>query len=330
MGADREPFDDVMMPAESPRVSVLMTAYNRAAFIGEAIESVLAQTFTDFELVVVDDRSTDATVAIARRYERDPRVRIVENEHNLGDYPNRNRAAGFARGTLLKYHDSDDVMYGHCLQVMVDALESAPDADFALSGSREWPGAASPMLLTPALAYEREFLGSGLFQLGPACALFRAPFFRSLGGFDSAGAASDYLFWFKACARGRALLCPGDLFYYRHHDGQELSSPRSAGDYARARGRAWAALNSPECPLAGEALEQAKRNFVFTILREVWRHARSGAFGKAAFVARCAGLTPGMWLRYARPPRRVADAGTPRRADSMPARAARHSAAASR
>src|SRR4051794_18649391 len=62
-----------------PAVSVLLTAFNREAYVAAAIESVLAQTFADFELLVVDDRSTDGTVEIARRYLSDPRVRVIEN-----------------------------------------------------------------------------------------------------------------------------------------------------------------------------------------------------------------------------------------------------------
>ena len=77
-----------------PAVSVLMTAYNRENYIAESIDSVLAQRFGDFELIITDNQSTDGTVEIARRYERlDPRVRVVVNERNLGQFGNRNRAA---------------------------------------------------------------------------------------------------------------------------------------------------------------------------------------------------------------------------------------------
>ena len=76
-----------------PLVSVLMTAYNRERYIAAALDSVLAQSFGDFELLVVDDCSTDATAAIARAYERrDSRVRVVVNERNLGQFGNRNVA----------------------------------------------------------------------------------------------------------------------------------------------------------------------------------------------------------------------------------------------
>src|SRR4051812_49505605 len=104
----------------TPRISVLLTAYNRQDFIAEAIESVLNQSMTDFELVICDDRSTDGTVdTIAAFAGRDSRIRFSINERNLGDYGNRRHAASLARGRLLKYHDSDDVMYRHCLETMV-------------------------------------------------------------------------------------------------------------------------------------------------------------------------------------------------------------------
>jgi glycosyltransferase involved in cell wall biosynthesis len=69
-------------------ISVLMTAFNREKYIGYAIESVLASTYEDFELIIVDDCSTDSTVQIARRYElKDSRIKVFENTVNLGDYP---------------------------------------------------------------------------------------------------------------------------------------------------------------------------------------------------------------------------------------------------
>jgi glycosyltransferase involved in cell wall biosynthesis len=145
------------MTNAGPLVSVLVTSYNREAFIAEALDSVLRQTLADFELIVSDNGSTDRTVAIAREYERrDRRIRVSVNERNLGQFENRRQVASLARGRYLKFHDSDDVMYPHCLATMAAPLEAEPRAGFALSGSRHWPGGPCPMLLTPTLAYERE------------------------------------------------------------------------------------------------------------------------------------------------------------------------------
>src|SRR5206468_12040496 len=124
-----------------PLISVLMTPYNREDYIAQSIESVLSQTCADFELIVSDDQSSDRTVEIARAYAaRDARIRVSVNPVNLGDYPNRRQAASLARGTFLKYHDSDDVMYPHCLATMVEPLRREPSAAFALSASHSWPG----------------------------------------------------------------------------------------------------------------------------------------------------------------------------------------------
>ena len=297
----------------SPRISVLLTSYNREEYIADAIESVLAQSLTDLELVICDDQSSDGTVGIINDYaRRDSRIRVSINERNLGDYGNRRRVAGLALGRFLKYHDSDDVMYPHCLATMVEPLEAEPRAAFALSGPRSWPGGPCPMLLTPRLAYEREFLGSGLFQQGPASALFRTEAFRALGGFPEVDYSGDYLFWLRACATVNVLLVPGDLFYYRVHPGQEFARPASIAAYARGAAEAWRILTAPGCPLTGDALEQGKRNFVFSQTRGIYRHLRAGRVRAAAVIIRHIGLGPGDYIRYLRPPRRTNTAGTPR------------------
>jgi glycosyltransferase involved in cell wall biosynthesis len=295
-----------------PRISVLLTSFNREDYIAESIESVLAQSVTDFELVICDDQSTDGTVAIINDYaRRDPRIRASSNPCNLGDYANRRHIASMARGRFLKYHDSDDVMYPHCLATMVEPLEAEPRAAFAMSGPCGWPGGSCPMLLTPQLAYEREFLGSGLFQQGPAAALFRAEAFRALGGFPDVNYAGDYLFWLRACASVNVLLVPGDLFYYRVHPGQELTNPASEIAYARAAAETWRMLNSPACPLSGEALAIRKRNFAYIQAREVYRKLKRKRFRAAVDIVRYCGLGAADWFSHLRPPQRNVAAGTP-------------------
>jgi glycosyltransferase involved in cell wall biosynthesis len=296
----------------TPVVSVLMTAFNRERYIAAAIESVLAQSFTDFELVIVDDRSTDGTLRVARSYEAlDSRVRVVVNERNLGDYPNRNRAAALARGRYLKYHDSDDIMYSHCLVTMVSALDAYPEAGFALSGSGYWHGGPCPALSTPRLSYRREFLGYGMFMCGPACALFRAEVFRELGGFENVGVASDHVFWLRACARVPVVLVSGDLFWYRVHGDQELQSGRAERDALRVSPRVWAALHATDCPLDQAERVIARRNHAYVTARDTWRAFRRGRWGLAAARVGGSGLSAMDWARYLRVPVRRADAGTP-------------------
>jgi glycosyltransferase involved in cell wall biosynthesis len=296
----------------APLVSVLLTAYNREKYIPAAIESVLAQTFSDFELLIVDDCSTDRTFEIAAEYAvEDRRIRVVRNEANLGDYPNRNHAATMARGSYLKYHDSDDVMYPHCLATMVAPLAAYPSAGFALSTGRHWPGGPCPMLLSPRMCYQREFLGYGMFMCGPSGALFRAPAFRELGGFPERGVGSDNLFWLYACARVSVLLLPGDLFWYRVHSAQELLSERAERDYAIVPGEAWRALSADACPLTSEERELARRNLVYGLWKYTYRDLRRGRFRSAAHRIRASKLSVRDWLTYTRRPRRHQFAGTP-------------------
>jgi glycosyltransferase involved in cell wall biosynthesis len=296
----------------TPLVSVLMTAFNREAFLAASIESVLAQSLGDFELIITDDRSSDATVAVAQEYaRRDSRIRVHVNARNLGDYANRNYAASLASGEFLKYHDSDDILYPHCLAVMTACLAAEPRAGFGLSTGSSWPGGPAPMLSTPRMSYQREFLGHGAFNAGPAGALFRTHVFRELGGFDDHGAASDYVFWLRACATYPVVLLPADLFWYRVHSGQSLQSAAGAGAYARVPGHTWRALLSADCPLTAEEREQARRNIAFATAKQTWRSARSGHWRIAYLRLRHAGITPGEWLTYLRRPRRSALAGTP-------------------
>lgn len=298
-------------PDRPPAISVLMTVYNRADFLAEAIESVLAQTWTDFELVIVDDCSPDDSVAVATRYTNDPRVRVVRNTSNLGDYGNRNLAASLARGEFMKYHDSDDIMYAHCLESMIVPLQAEPDAQFALTASRAWPGAPVPFLLDPRLSFEREFLGAGLFNGGPANGLFRTAFFRELGGFEDIGAGSDHLFWLRACAVAPVVLVHSGLFYYRIHAGQEIASDRASRSYAELHARVWRYLMDERVPLDDAALRQARTNWLFVILRYALRDIRNGEFNIAALRLRRARLSVGHLVRYLRRPRRLPYAGTP-------------------
>jgi glycosyltransferase involved in cell wall biosynthesis len=300
------------LPTAPPAVSVLMTAYNREKYIGDSIESVLAQQFTDFELLVVDDCSTDETLAIARRYEKlDPRVRVFQNPENLGDYPNRNHAARLAKGEFIKFHDSDDLMYPHCLSTMVPPMVAEPSAAIGLSLSRWFPGGPAPMLLTPRLSYLREFLGHGMFMGGPACGIFRRETFMRLGGFPEQGVASDSLFWLYACARENVLTLPGDLFWYRVHSGQELQSAGAADGYTHVTAAEWRALEADECPLSPAEREAARCTVVANFAKALADDLKRGDVRLAARRYRNSGLSPLLLMKYLRRPRRTLTAGTP-------------------
>jgi glycosyltransferase involved in cell wall biosynthesis len=209
--------------AEIPFVSVLVTVYNREAYLAACLESILASSWNDFEVVVVDDRSTDGSAAIAAEYaSRDPRVRLHQNDRNLGDYPNRMRAAELARGRYIKYVDSDDLIYGHSLAIMVEAMEAHPAAGFGLSHSSPEDDQPYPWMLSPPDAWKKEFLGSGCLSCGPSGAIIRRDAFFEAKGFRDWGVLSDIDLWYRLSARLPVVLLPPGLVWWRRHEAQEF------------------------------------------------------------------------------------------------------------
>lgn len=117
-----------------PQVTVLIPVYNQERYVAEAIDSVLAQTFADFELLVIDDGSTDRSLEIISTY-TDPRIRVARNPGNRGVPWTRNRGLDLARGEYIAMLDSDDIAAPERLARQVAFLDAHPDV--ALVGSEK-------------------------------------------------------------------------------------------------------------------------------------------------------------------------------------------------
>jgi len=219
----------------SPLVSVLITVYDRQNYLPAAVGSVLAQTFQDFELIIVDDCSKDHSVGIARRYEDDPRVKVHVNEKNLGDYPNRNRAASLAKGKYVKYVDADDLIYPHCLQTMVGAMETFPEAALGLSWSVLDPPEPYPFVSTPAQVYRAHYLGRSVLGVGPSAAIIRRDAFEAVGGFSGRQFVGDSELWLELAARWPVVSLPPALVWWRRHEAQQMALENGSMDVLHAR-----------------------------------------------------------------------------------------------
>lgn len=111
----------------APLVSVIIRAFNCEKYISEAIASVLAQTFQDFEIIIVDDASTDGTRAILQTYvQQDERIKVFRNETNQGPVRTMNIGLQHARGEFVAVNDADDVSLPHCLEIQVNSLKAKP------------------------------------------------------------------------------------------------------------------------------------------------------------------------------------------------------------
>ena len=242
-----------------PLVSVLMTTYNREKYLAQAVESVLASTYENFELIIADDQSKDSSLAIARDFAtKDSRVKVVLNEKNLGDYPNRNKAASLATGKYLKYVDADDLIYPTGLEVLVSGMEKFPTAGFGLGSLPQDKFRIFPFMLTPAEAYHRHYFKEQLFHKAPLSAIIRKDTFDEVGGFTGRRYLGDFEMWHILAARFPVVLMPHGVVWYREHEEQEMQDNRS--DFTIPFKYLLCAeemINRAECPLSPEDRKKA-------------------------------------------------------------------------
>ncbi|MFN7224036.1 MAG: glycosyltransferase [Paracoccaceae bacterium] len=136
-------------PAKRPHVSVILPAYNRETLVARAIDSVLAQTYQDFSLIVVDDASKDGTRTVLERYRDHPKVTLILSDMNQGGSGARNMGIDAAQGELIAFQDSDDVWLPHKLAAQVAALEAQPEAGLCYCGSLFSEGISSYYIPEP-------------------------------------------------------------------------------------------------------------------------------------------------------------------------------------
>jgi glycosyltransferase involved in cell wall biosynthesis len=211
-------------------VSVITPAWNAAAFLTETLDSVLGQTFTDWEMLVVDDGSSDETPHIVASYaRRDARIRLLR-QANAGPSAARNHAMREARGRFFAFLDSDDRWAPTFLAAQLEVFERYPDTGLVTAngyflggpfdGQSTRPLAAGyPILpLTELIANE-----SAVFIM----TVFRREVFETIGGFDERQWRSeDYDFWLRAATAGfRFRRNPAPLGWYRVR-GNSLSRDR--------------------------------------------------------------------------------------------------------
>ena len=112
------------MTEKTPKVSVIIPTYNRAHLVGRAIRSVLNQTYQDFEIIVVDDGSTDNTEEVVKSF-NDPRIRYIRHEENKGAAAARNTGIKAAKGKFIAFQDSDDEWLPKKLEKQMEAFDNA-------------------------------------------------------------------------------------------------------------------------------------------------------------------------------------------------------------
>ncbi len=206
----------------SPRVSVIMPVYNGEKYLADAVESILTQTFTDFEFFIIDDGSTDGTAEIVKHYaNRDKRIRFLQHERNQGQTAAQNRGIKEASGKYIARMDADDVSLPQRLERQVNFLDANPDIGVVGVGHL-----IVDQNLEPLVQRDRpkdhavivlNLLLSG-FSLSGGSMMIRHDTLKSVGGFDSRYRVNDWELFVRLAPRTRFVNLPERLYLYRRHD----------------------------------------------------------------------------------------------------------------
>jgi glycosyltransferase involved in cell wall biosynthesis len=254
------PDTPVSDAASAPRVSLVLPVHNGAAYLAEALASITAQRFTDFELIAVDDASADATPQIlAAAAAQDARIRLVRLDQNVGLPAALNRGFAAARGELFSWTSDDNLLRPQMLERLVAALDANPDAAVAHSDYSVIDPAGALVGFVRVQSADALLMGNGI----GASFLYRRAVDHALGGYDTMlFGAEDYDFWLRAAAHFTFVQVPEDLYLYRKHP-KSLTNSRAATIQALTTEVVLRAM-SPRLPRRRRAavlLDQFRRNY---------------------------------------------------------------------
>ena len=238
----------------SPRVSVVVPAYNNAGYIGETIESILDQTFTDFELVIADHSSTDETLAVVEKYD-DSRIRVLTTETGGGAKRNWDRVTAEATGELVKLVCGDDTIFPSSLEAQVAAFDENPSAVLVASQrtlidangktviAARGLGGLSGLVSGRVAARTAVRAGANIFG-EPGCVMMKLSALREIGLWDNSHPyLIDQATFIGVALQGDVVAIDRPLATFRINSGQwsvELATQqaRQAADFHRSLGAA--------------------------------------------------------------------------------------------
>lgn len=209
-----------MTMSRTPRIAVVLPVYNGEKYIREAIQSVLDQTLTDFELLVIDDASTDHTPDIVSRFS-DRRLRVIRLPNNRGQGAALNTGVRASRSEFMARMDADDICHPRRFERQVAFLEAHPEVAICGTWYRTFGARNVPARLPVTPEHIRADLFFGAAMGSPTIMLRRSFLDQHVLAFNEEFRnAEDYEFLARAADLTRLATLPEFLFFYRHHDGQ--------------------------------------------------------------------------------------------------------------
>lgn len=233
--------------AASPRVSVVLPTYNQAQYLPDALDSIFDQTWDDYELIVVNDGSTDETPDILRAYQ-DRQVFTVIHQENQKLPRALNTGFRQARGEYLTWTSSDNVMLPQMLEVLVDALDRHPQVGLVYADWEVIDEAGRPLGAVQTLDFDRHLLMR--MNYVNACFLYRRTCQEAVGLYDPAyQQAEDWEYWWRVASTFPLMHVRRSLYRFRVHEqslskSEVLAHPRGLSESylrleARFRARPW-------------------------------------------------------------------------------------------
>jgi len=271
--------------------SVLIANYNNASYLQEAIDSVLEQTYTNWEVILVDDKSTDDSQLIYDKYKDDPRFRIYYNDKNRGCGYTKRRCAELANGELCGFLDPDDALMPTALEVMVKAHTEHPECSLIYSTCYRYSGDKNAEM--PIWDYIGEIPEDSDFliykkKLVSHFVSFKTSAYQKTEGIDpSLTAAVDRDLYYKLEEYGRLLHLPIPLYYYRINNEHSISIGSKEADQNAYYNCIKSELNAI-CRRMGSAIYNRNRDIYLKYMRVILRvyyHSPLYCFGN--FVNYC-------------------------------------------
>ena len=206
-----------------PEISIVLPVYNGAKYLRESIDSCLAQTFRNWELIVVNDCSTDESGAIAEEYAaKDERIRIIHNETNLKLPASLNAGFRQAKGEYLTWTSDDNRYLPHALQRMIDFLQNQPKYQMVCAAFEYIDGEGKNLNRTVIPLSYPQICGNSV----GACFLYTRKVYEAIGEYDTSYfLAEDYDYWLRIDKQFQMGLIKDVLYCYRGHP-QSLSTER--------------------------------------------------------------------------------------------------------
>ena len=208
-----------------PKVSICIPSYNCGAFIGKAVQSVLDQTYQDFEIVVVDDCSTDNSEEIVKSF-KDPRIRFSKNEKNLGMVPNTNKALKLARGEFVGILHPDDYYDSKMIETALKMFDKNPEIGFTYSSYVVVDENGEVVTKVELCDCNKLFKAKEGFKklalrnyAPPSAVLFRKKCYEDVGPFDEEFPyPNDWNMWLRISLKYDSACLSDCLCYYRIHE----------------------------------------------------------------------------------------------------------------